>query len=108
LEGTQIRDVIERVLDVESQAREIVTRAEREAREITARAKEEARRIGEEARHTILEESHRVAQRTLDEARRLRDERIAREMPSDERTVESRLKHVPAAVERVVREIARS
>jgi vacuolar-type H+-ATPase subunit H len=105
VEGAGIRNVIEQVLDVEGQAREIVSQAEQQSREILKRAQEDAQHIIETAKHEAVEQVHRETKRTLEEAEKQRDERIAEEMTKDALFVEKSRQKVPRAVEMIVREI---
>ena len=105
MEGAGIRNVIEQVLDVEGQAREIVSQAERQSREILKRAQEEAQHIIETAKREAVEQVHQDVKRTLSEAEEQRDTRIAEEMKKDALFIEKSRQKVPQAVEMIVREI---
>jgi vacuolar-type H+-ATPase subunit H len=105
VEGAGIRNVIEQVLDVEGQAREIVNQAEQQSRDILKRAQEEAQRALETAKHSAVEQVHRDTKRTLEEAEKQRDARIADEMKKDALVTEKSKQKVPQAAEMIAREI---
>ena len=84
MEATGIRTVMQQVLDVEGQAREVVSQAEKQAREILARAEEEAEHLVASAK---------------------RDAQVAQEMQKDALVIERSKLKVPQAVERIVAEL---
>jgi len=105
VEATEIRTVMKQVLDVEGQAREIVSQAEKKAREILAHAEEEAEHLIESAKHDAVEQVHKETARTIEAAEKQRDARVAEEMKNDALVIERSKLKVPQAVERVVNEL---
>ena len=105
MEAAGIRTVIQQVLDVEGQAREVVSQAEKQAREILTRAEEEAERLIESAKRDAIERVHRETAQTIEAAEKQRDARVAQEMKNDALVIERSKLKVPQAVERVVHEL---
>ncbi len=105
MEGAGIRNVIEQVLDVEGQAREIVGKAEQESREILKRAQEDAQRNLDAAKHKAVEQVHRETKQALDDAEKQRDARIAEEMRKDALLTEKSRQKIPRAAEMIARQI---
>jgi vacuolar-type H+-ATPase subunit H len=74
-----VSDIIERLLEVEKQARQIIARAEKEAAEEVEKAREEARQIVADSRRQAREEADRLLQEQAAELDGQREERIQRE-----------------------------
>ena len=97
---------MQQVLDVESQARELVAQAEKEAREILKRAEDEAERLVESAKHDAVEQVHKETAQTLEAAEKQRDARVAKEMQEDAQITERSKLRLPQAVEQIVQELS--
>ncbi len=105
MEATGIRTVMQQVLGVEGQARELVSQAEKQAREILARAEEEAEHIIESAKRDAIERIHKETVQTIEAAEKERDARVAQEMKNDALIIERSQLKIPQAVERIVDEL---
>ena len=105
MESTGIRTVMQQVLDVEGQAREVVGQAEKQAREILTHASEEAERLIESAKRDAVEQVHKEAAQTIEAAEKQRDARVAQETTNDALVIQRSKARVPQAVERVVHEL---
>jgi vacuolar-type H+-ATPase subunit H len=105
VEVSGIRTVIQQVLDVEGQAREIVSQAQKQARESLTRAEEEAERLIESAKHNAIEQVHKETAQTIEAAEKQRDAQVAQEMQKDALVIERSKLKVPQAVERIVAEL---
>lgn len=106
MEKEGIQGIIQRMLHVEDQVREVVEGAEGEAKEIIAKSRDEAREFEEKARR----EAHETVQRELEEAvQRAQDERkarIERALVADATALEERRRKLPEAVRLAVKELA--
>lgn len=100
-------DVVQRLLQVEEEAKNIIEQARHEATKLVEDARQEARRTVEESRRAARAEAEEIVrareQEARDETQRALDE-AGRSAVSIESVDPDRLKH---AVERVVRVIAR-
>jgi vacuolar-type H+-ATPase subunit H len=105
VESSGIRTVIQQVLGVEGQAREVVSQAEKQAREILTHAEEEAERLIESAKRDAIERVHKETAQTLEAAEKERDARVVQEMKNDALVIERSKLKVPQAVEQVVHEL---
>jgi vacuolar-type H+-ATPase subunit H len=105
VEANGVRTVIQQVLDVEGQAREVVSQAEKQAREILKRAADEAERLIESAKRAAIEQGHREAAQMVEAAEKQRDARVAQEMQNEALVIEHSKLKVPEAVERLVQEL---
>jgi len=105
VEATGIRTVMQQVLDVEGQAREVVSQAEKQAREILARAEEEAEHLVASAKRDAIERVHKETAQTIEAAEKQRDAQVAQEMQKDALVIERSKLKVPQAVERIVAEL---
>jgi len=105
VEATGIRTVMQQVLGVEGQAREVVSQAEKQAREILAHAEEEAEHLIASAKRDAVERVHKEAAQTVETAEKQRDARVAQEMQNDAVVIERSKLKVPQAVERIVAEV---
>jgi vacuolar-type H+-ATPase subunit H len=105
VEAAGIRTVIQQVLDVEGQAREVVSQAEKQARKILTRAEEEAERLVESAKRDAVERVHKETAQTIEAAEKQRDARVAQEMKNDALVIERSKLKVSQAAERVVQEL---
>ena len=105
MEATGIRTVMQQVLDVEGQAREVVSQAEKQAREILAHAEEEAKHLIESAKHDAVERVHKETAQTIEAAEKQRDARVAQAMQDDALVIERSKLKAPQAVERILDEL---
>jgi len=82
-----VSDVIDRLLEVEREARAVIEKAEQEAGQLVENAREEARRIVEEGHEEGRRRAEEILQesvRRLDEQRKERLERERARLPSAE------------------------
>jgi DNA mismatch repair protein MutS2 len=101
-----VSDIIERLLEVEKEARQIIARAEKEAAEAVEKARDEARQIVAESRRLAREEADKLLESQATELDKQRDERLRREesqLPSPDSIDRRKLAD---AVEFVVRAVA--
>ena len=71
-----MKEVLERMLAVEEQAKQIVADAELRARRTVEHAQAEARRIVDEARQRALADANALQAQRVDAARQERDQRL--------------------------------
>ena len=72
-------DVIERLLEVEKEARQVIAQAEQEAADTTARAREQARRIVAESREEARRQAEDLHNREVRALQEQKQERIRQE-----------------------------
>jgi len=80
-----VSDVIERLLDVEHEARRLIARAEGEAEQALERAREEGRRIVAEGH----EEAQRQAQEIVDRTERALEQQMAERLDEEKKRLPS-------------------
>jgi V/A-type H+/Na+-transporting ATPase subunit G/H len=91
-ENPQVQDILKRLIEAESQARQILERAEREAAEIVSRASEGARQSLEATRRELSEAlASRLAETEAQGAAQMK-ERLDR-AEAEARDIEERSKH---------------
>jgi vacuolar-type H+-ATPase subunit H len=93
-----LSDVIERLLDVEHEARRLIARAEHEAEQALERAREEGRRILAEG----SDEAQRKTQEIVEGAQKALQQRMAERLKDEEKELPSAERIDPARLARAV------
>jgi vacuolar-type H+-ATPase subunit H len=103
---SEIDGVLRRMLEVEGQARDLVSQAEKQAKEILAAAREESRRLVEQAKESTTAQSRRIIELAVADAQSRRDEEITAQVAADAPLIKVGGERAPGAVRLTVREIA--
>jgi vacuolar-type H+-ATPase subunit H len=74
-----VSDVIEKLLEVERQARQIIAEAEQQAAQVLGKAQEDARQVGADGRRDAQHEAADLLKRQAEEMERQRQQRLEQE-----------------------------
>ncbi len=98
-------ETIQRLLEIEQQARRIIEEAEEDADRIVAEAREQARRIRSEGREDARQRAQEMIDRNAEELRRQRRRRVREEqerLPSPEDLAPEKLDEAARLAVRVI------
>jgi vacuolar-type H+-ATPase subunit H len=105
--GAAMRDVIEKVIATEGEARQIVETAKNEADRIWSEVQKKAQEIVERARREARAEAEAIVAAAVEEAEREKQDRLARAATEIENQVQLGAEDRRSAVEGVVRCVCR-
>lgn len=98
-------DIIERLLEVEKEARQIIAGAEREAGDTVSRAREQARRIIADAREEARRQAEELFDRQVRTLQEQKEERVKQErgrLPSADSVAPDKLNEAVGLVTRAI------